>query len=122
VLPLSTACFILFPFPFLKETGEGLILPENVWRARYFWPENLNPTVVRADALKELLPGNMSLPEMALRFILANTMVSTTIIGMRTFNHIQEDLRTRNGGGILNDLIVKLRAHRWDREGAPWSD
>jgi aryl-alcohol dehydrogenase-like predicted oxidoreductase len=84
VLPLSTACFLLFPFPFLKEKGEGLILPENDWRARYSWPKKLNPTVVRADALQELLPGNMSLPEMAPRFILANTMVSITIVGMRT--------------------------------------
>jgi aryl-alcohol dehydrogenase-like predicted oxidoreductase len=96
--------------------------PEGDWRARYFGPENLNPTVVRADALKELLPENMSLPEMALRFILTNKIVSTTIVGMRTLNHLQEDLRASDGGNLSKELIVKLRAHRWDREVAPWSD
>jgi aryl-alcohol dehydrogenase-like predicted oxidoreductase len=96
--------------------------PEIDWRARYFGPENLHPTLMRADALKELLPINMSLPDMALRFILANKVVSTTIVGMRTLNHLQEDLRTSDGKGLSKELIVKLRAHRWDRKVALWSD
>ncbi len=96
--------------------------PKDDWRARYFGPENLNPTVRRADALMKVLPKNMSLPEIALRFILANKTVSTTIVGMRTLNHLQEDLRTSNGKGLSKELIVKLRAHRWDRKAAPWSD
>jgi aryl-alcohol dehydrogenase-like predicted oxidoreductase len=96
--------------------------PETDWRARYFGPENLNPTVMRADALKGLLPANLSLPEMALRFILANNVVSTTIVGMRTLNHLQEDLRTSDGKWLSKELIVKLRAHRWDRKVALWSD
>ena len=96
--------------------------PEGDWRARYFGPENLNPTVMRADALKKLLPRNMSLPEMALRYILTNKIVSTTIVGMRTLDHLQKDLRVSDGKGLLKELIVKLRAHRWDRKIAPWSD
>jgi aryl-alcohol dehydrogenase-like predicted oxidoreductase len=92
------------------------------WRARYFGSENLGPTVRRADALKELLPENMRLPELALRFILANNIVSTTIVGMRTLNHLDEDLRTSDGRGLPEELIVKLRAHRWDRKVASWSD
>jgi len=96
--------------------------PKDDWRARYFGPENLDPTVRRADALIKLLPENMSLPETALRFILANKTVSTTIVGMRTLDHLQEDLRTSDGNGLSKELIVKLRAHRWDRKVAPWSD
>ena len=96
--------------------------PENDWRARYFGPENLIPTVMRADALKELLPKNMSLPEMAIRFILSNKTVSTTIVGMRTLNHLKEDLGASDGGGLSKELIVKLRTHRWDRLAGPWSD
>ncbi|HEX7621822.1 MAG TPA: aldo/keto reductase [Anaerolineales bacterium] len=96
--------------------------PVDDWRSRYFGPENLNPTVARADAVKELLPANMNLPEMALRFILVNNIVSTTIVGMRTLNHLQEDLRVSDGMGLSKELIVKMRAHRWDREVAPWSD
>src|SRR5207245_9741750 len=43
--------------------------PEGDWRNSYFVPENLIPSVERADALKPLLRGGMTLPEMALRFI-----------------------------------------------------
>jgi aryl-alcohol dehydrogenase-like predicted oxidoreductase len=96
--------------------------PEGDWRKRYFGPENLGPTVIRANALKGLLPANMSLPEMSLRFVLANNIVSTTIVGMRSLNHLQEDLRLSDGYGLSKELVEKLRVHRWDREPASWSD
>ena len=96
--------------------------PEDDWRARYFGPENLHSTVVRANALIKILPENMSLPEMALRFILTNKIVSTTIVGMRTLNHLHEDLSLSDGIRLPEELITGLRAHRWDRKIAPWSD
>jgi aryl-alcohol dehydrogenase-like predicted oxidoreductase len=96
--------------------------PDTDWRARYFGPENLPQTVVRAEVLKTLLPDDMSLPEMALRFILSNQIVSTTIIGMRTLGHLQEDVRVSDGMGLPDELITRLRPHRWDRKVSPWSD
>jgi len=96
--------------------------PRNDWRARYFGPENLHQTVVRANALLELIPDNMDLPEMALRFILSNNTVSTTIVGMRTLQHAREDGRVSDGVPLPADLIAGLRQHRWDRKIAPWSD
>jgi aryl-alcohol dehydrogenase-like predicted oxidoreductase len=96
--------------------------PKTDWRAKYFGRENLQSTVSRADALKELLPETMNLPEMALRFILSNTVVSTTIAGMRNLNHLQEDFLASDGKGLSKELLSKLRPHRWDRKIAPWSD
>jgi aryl-alcohol dehydrogenase-like predicted oxidoreductase len=96
--------------------------PEDDWRARYFGPENLHPTVRRANALIKILPENMSLPEMALRFILTNKNASTSIVGMRTMYHLQEDLSVSDGIRLPEELITQLRAHRWDRKIAPWSD
>jgi aryl-alcohol dehydrogenase-like predicted oxidoreductase len=96
--------------------------PADDWRAHYFGPENLHATVTRADALKKLLPGEMSLPEMALRFVLSNHAVSTTIIGMRTLEHLHQDVAVSDGKGLSVELIDRLRAHRWDRKVAPWSD
>jgi aryl-alcohol dehydrogenase-like predicted oxidoreductase len=96
--------------------------PEDDWRARYFGSENLHPTVRRANALIKILPENMSLPEMALRFTLTNKIVSTTIVGMRTLNHLHEDLSLSDGIRLPEELITGLRAHRWDRKIAPWSD
>ena len=46
--------------------------PENDWRSHYFGPENLKNTVTRVDKLKTVVPKGMTLPEMALRFILSN--------------------------------------------------
>jgi aryl-alcohol dehydrogenase-like predicted oxidoreductase len=95
--------------------------PENDWRAGYFVPENLPQTVARAEALKELLPDGMSLPEMALRFVLSNQNVGTSI-GVDTLDHPQEHVAASDGVGLPADLINQLRAHRWDRKVAPWSD
>src|SRR5215210_5193202 len=47
--------------------------PEDDWRNTYSAPENLIPSVERADALKPLAErAGVSLPELALRFILSN--------------------------------------------------
>src|SRR5215471_15199185 len=59
--------------------------PEGDWRSRYFGPENLPATLKRVGSLQAILPDGMGLPEMALRFILSNKLVSTTIVGMRSF-------------------------------------
>lgn len=95
--------------------------PEGDWRNTYFVPENLIASVEHADALKELVPDGMDMPEMALRFILANDTVSTVIPGMRQLRHVDANLRTSDKGPLTDDLIQKLRAHRWDRQPTEWS-
>lgn len=94
---------------------------EGDWRNTYFVPENLIPSVERADALKELVPEEMDLPEMALRFILTNDSVSTVIPGMRKINHVEANMRTSDKGPLSERLIGELRAHRWDRRPTEWS-
>ena len=96
--------------------------PADDWRAHYFGPENLPATVDRAEALKELLPKGMSLPEMAMRFSFANAAVSTSIPGMRKIEHVEQNIAMSDGKGLPADLIERLRVHRWDRKVAPWSD
>src|SRR5246127_2836707 len=75
-------------FPACKELNVGVIarvpldegslggklteqtkFPADDWRAKYFGPENLSNTIPRVEQLKAMLPPEMSLPEMALRFI-----------------------------------------------------
>lgn len=89
--------------------------PENDWRARYFSAENLEKTLPRIDALKALLPDGMSLPEMALRFILSEPTVSTVIVGMRSVGHVQQNLAVSDKGPLSPELVAALRSHRWDR-------
>jgi len=95
--------------------------PEGDWRNTYFVPENLHASVDRADALRPLVPNDMDLPEMALRFILANPTVSTIIPGMRKLPHVEANIAASDGRALSLDLMEKLRAHRWDREPTEWS-
>ena len=96
--------------------------PESDWRSRYFGPENLNETIPRVEKLKEIVPEGMTLPEMALRFILADPTVSTTIVGMRKIAHVRENLALSDALPLEAGLLAKLKEHRWDRKPKRWSD
>ena len=96
--------------------------PEGDWRGRYFSPENLVPTIERVERLKQVLPQGMTLPEMALRFVLSEPTVSTTIVGMRKPKHVAANVSYSDKGPLDASLIAELRAHRWDRKPAHWSD
>lgn len=96
--------------------------PVDDWRSRYFGPENLGPTVDRVDTLKPLVPAGMKLSELALRFILSNPAISTTIVGMRTYDHVLENITASDKGGLERVLLKKLNTHRWDREVTPWAN
>ena len=96
--------------------------PKDDWRALYFGPENLAKTIHRVDKLKEILPAGMTLPEMALRFILSHPAVSTTIAGMRKPEHVRQNIATSDAGPLDKTLLAELKKHRWDRTPQKWSD
>jgi aryl-alcohol dehydrogenase-like predicted oxidoreductase len=96
--------------------------PESDWRSRYFNPKNLANTLLCVDKLKQILPSGMSLPELALRFVLSHPAVSTTIIGMRKLEHVRENIALSDKGPLSPELLQELKRHRWDRKPAPWSD
>jgi len=96
--------------------------PASDWRSGYFNPQNLAKTLDRVDKLKAILPAGMSLPEMALRFVLSHPAVSTTIIGMRKLDHVRENIALSDKGLLSPQLLQELKKHRWDRKPAPWSD
>jgi aryl-alcohol dehydrogenase-like predicted oxidoreductase len=95
--------------------------PAGDWRNTYFVPQNLIPSVERADALKPLVPAEMTMPEMALRFILNNPTVSTIIPGMRKLKHVESNIAASDAGPLPEELHAELREHRWERQPAKWS-
>ncbi|GAB3250837.1 aldo/keto reductase [Kineosporia babensis] len=95
--------------------------PAEDWRATYFGPENLPPTIERVEALRELVPEGMTMPELVLRFILHHPAVSTVIPGMRRPEHVRSNLAVSDGRPLPADLVEALRAHRWDRRPTHWS-
>jgi aryl-alcohol dehydrogenase-like predicted oxidoreductase len=96
--------------------------PQSDWRSGYFGPENLAKTMNRVDKLKEIVPAGMTLPEMAMRFILSHPAVSTTIAGMRRPEHVRQNIAASDAGPLDKTLLAELKKHRWDRTPQAWSD
>lgn len=112
--------------PFDEGTLTGTLtkettFPADDWRSTYFVPENLNSSVEHADALKPLIPEGMTMPEMALRFILSNPDVATIIPGMRRIANVEKNIATSDGAGLPGALLNELEGHRWDRTPTEWS-
>ncbi|MGB5662310.1 aldo/keto reductase [Eudoraea sp.] len=112
--------------PFDEGTLTGNItrettFPEGDWRGTYFVPENLNASADKADLLRPLIPEGMTMAEMALRFILMNSDVSTIIPGMRKQRNVLSNVETSDGIGLPKELYEELRKHRWDRIPTAWS-
>jgi aryl-alcohol dehydrogenase-like predicted oxidoreductase len=95
--------------------------PKNDWRSTYFVAENLKSSVAHADALKPLLKDGLTMPEMALRFILNNKDVATIIPGMRKIKNVETNIAASEKGPLPSSLHAELRKHRWDRTPTAWS-
>jgi aryl-alcohol dehydrogenase-like predicted oxidoreductase len=112
--------------PFDEGTLTGTLTksskwPDGDWRNTYFVPDNLNASVDRAEALREVIPPGMTMPELALRFILNNDAVSTIIPGMRKLAHVRSNIATSDEKKLSPALAAELRKHRWDRNPTSWS-
>jgi aryl-alcohol dehydrogenase-like predicted oxidoreductase len=112
--------------PFDEGTLTGTLTkntrwPDGDWRNSYFVPENLEESVNRAEALRPLVPPGMTMPELALRWILEEPTVATIIPGMRTLKHVEANFAVSDGQRLNPALLQKLRGHRWDRQPTEWS-
>jgi len=112
--------------PFDEGTLTGTLTldskwPKGDWRNTYFVRENLEASVQHAEALKPFIAKGMTMPEVALRFILNNPRVGTIIPGMRNVQHVENNLAASDAGALPDHLYVQLRKHRWDRAPTKWS-
>jgi aryl-alcohol dehydrogenase-like predicted oxidoreductase len=57
----------------------------------------------------------MSLPELALRYILEHPAVTTTIPGMRRVANVEKNLAVSDGRRLPHGVMEELGRHRWDR-------
>ena len=127
-------------FPVCKELNVGVIArvpfdegtltdsltinskwPEGDWRNLYFGTENLQPSLDHLASLKSALPIGANIPELALQFILSNRDISTTIPGMRKVKNINANVIASDKGRLSQELIDRLRSHRWDRKPTSWA-
>lgn len=115
---LKVAVISRVPFDEGSLTGQltaGATFPKGDWRALYFTGENLLQTLERVEALKTVVPPGMTLPDLALRYILEHPAVTTTIPGMRRPAHVEGNLAASDGRRLPPAVVQELRRHRWDR-------
>ena len=90
--------------------------PDGDWRNIYFSPRHLAETLPRVERLtREAEALGMTLPELALRFILAHPAVTTTIPGMRRPHHVEANLAISDRAPLDPAVVARLGAHRWHR-------
>lgn len=112
--------------PFDEGTLTGTLTldskwPEGDWRNTYFVHENLKSSIEHAERLKPLIPAGMSMPDMALRFILNEPTVSTIIPGMRKKKNVEANIACSDAGPLPEALHRQLGPHRWVRTPTKWS-
>jgi aryl-alcohol dehydrogenase-like predicted oxidoreductase len=115
---MDIAVIARVPFDEGSLTGtmtHGMTWPQGDWRNLYFSPDKLPAILHRVEALREDVPAGMSMPELALRFILANPDVSTIIPGMRRRLHVETNLGVSDGHALDPEVLSRLRKHRWTR-------
>jgi len=116
---LGVAVIARVPFDEGSLTGtmkNGMTWPEGDWRNLYFTRDKLRETLERVDALRTDVPPGMSLPDLALRFVLSNKDVSTVIPGMRRVKHVEHNLAASDGHVLSTEQLARLRRHRWVRD------
>ncbi|HZS44911.1 MAG TPA: aldo/keto reductase, partial [Blastocatellia bacterium] len=110
--------------PFDEGTLTGNLTKDSKWptgdfRNLYFSEPNLSQSVDRAESLRKIVPSGMTMPELALRFILEHPAVSTIIPGMRKPQNVRSNIAASDGKKLDSTLMQELRKHRWERKPAP---
>ena len=104
------------------QLSRDRVFPEGDFRRSYFNPENTAATMDRIERLQKILPAGMSLPEIALRFVISNPDVTTVIPGMRRVASVSGNVAAERAGALDPALMAALRGHRWDRTPAKKAD
>jgi aryl-alcohol dehydrogenase-like predicted oxidoreductase len=120
-------------FPTAKEKGYGIIarvplasglltgkfridsvFPSDDLRQNFLTPRRLQEAIERVDETKSIIGGaSRSLAEGALRFVLANEAVSTTIPGARNARQVELNAAAIEGT-LPADIVEKLRTRLGD--------
>ena len=90
--------------------------PEGDFRANYFAGDRLVRTVDRVEKIKSESDTNeQTMVQVALKFILAQSAVSSVIPGIRNVAQAKMNAGVSDSPDLSSDLIAKLRKHAWRR-------
>lgn len=92
------------------------LFPKDDFRCKYFEGDRMYRAVKRVDKIKEELEGvRYTMPQAALKFVLAHPSVSTVITGIRNENQATQNIATSDLPDMQDDLVNKLQNHNWLR-------
>jgi aryl-alcohol dehydrogenase-like predicted oxidoreductase len=86
------------------------------FRAKYFEGDRLGRAVARvAEIQKDLAGSGYTLPQAALKWVLAHPAVSTVIPGIRSVAQADANCSVSDLPAMPRPLVEKLRRHNWHR-------
>jgi len=98
-----------------KLTGQTRF-EEGDFRNNYFMGDRLKRTVAQVKKVQEdLSGGGYTLPQAALKFVLAHPSVSTSIPGMRNVGQVEANLAVSEMPDMPEELLKTLHKHNWRR-------
>jgi aryl-alcohol dehydrogenase-like predicted oxidoreductase len=90
--------------------------PEDDFRHSYFAGDRLERTVRRVKAIeRDLENSGFTLPQMALKFVLAHPAVSCVIPGIRSVDQARANCAVSDLPDPSPELLLEMRGHRWNR-------
>jgi aryl-alcohol dehydrogenase-like predicted oxidoreductase len=113
---------VLARVPFDEGSLTGSITEETVFdpkefRAFYFRGDRKKQVVEHVAALqKDLAAQNDSLPEIALRFTISDSAISSVIPGMRTVRNVERNAAVSERGPLDAATLQLLKRHVWVKD------
>ncbi|HVU34893.1 MAG TPA: aldo/keto reductase [Opitutaceae bacterium] len=86
------------------------------FRARYFEGDRLGRAIARVEEIRRDLTGSgYTLPQAAIKWVLAHPAVSTVIPGIRNVAQAEMNCAVSDLPAMPEALVTKLRRHNWRR-------
>jgi aryl-alcohol dehydrogenase-like predicted oxidoreductase len=90
--------------------------PEGDFRNRYFAGDRLERAVKRTDKIKDdIKDSGLTMPQVSMKFVLADPAVSTVIPGIRNVQQAQDNAAVSDLPPLSDAIVAKLREHAWLR-------
>lgn len=97
------------------------VFEKDDWRSKFFNKRMLNESLDRIEKIRSIIPSSLTLSEIALKFILTNDAVSVVIPGMRRKKHVESNFKVSDLLKLDDELYLKLKQFRWDRDPKEFS-
>lgn len=92
------------------------LFPKDDFRSKYFEGDRLPRAIARVNAIKkEIKDSGFTMPQAALKFVLAHPAVSTIITGIRNEDQAAMNIEVSDMSEMSEEIIQKLYNHTWAR-------